>query len=237
MPVKSKIIISIICIFIGFTIALQFNTASEANQRETKDMWEVRAQIQDEQKQQQQLYQQISDLEQTLQEYQQKSEQEQISSLKKSIKQLKIQAGLAERTSKGIELTIEPVFVDSPTGSEYPMISPELLNQLVNELNTYGAKDIAIEKERIVSTSPIRYVNGETYVNNHALPDLPITISILTDSPQRLIDYMEVSDFRDNIAIENMSLTMSKKAEMTLPAYQGNIDFDSVKVNEETGED
>ncbi|CQR47787.1 hypothetical protein BN1058_02117 [Paraliobacillus sp. PM-2] len=237
MSLKSKIIVSILCIFIGFMIAIQFQTTSSSKQRETRDLWEVRAQLQEEQQQQQLLYQQLDKLEVVLEEYQDQSEQEQVAALQNSIQELKKKAGLVEKTSDGVKITIDGIFIDSPYAQEYPTVSPELLNRLLNELNTYGAKDIAIENERIVTTSPIRYVNGETYVNNHALPDLPIEVYVLSDNPQRLMDYMEVSQSKDDFSIENMSMQFTLIEEMTLPAYQERINFDLVEVNEETGEE
>ncbi|MFB1049658.1 DUF881 domain-containing protein [Paraliobacillus sp. JSM ZJ581] len=237
MSLKSKIIVSILTMFVGFMLAIQFQTTNSSDQRETRDMWQVRAQLQEEQQEQQSLNEKLDKLESVFKEYEKQSEQEQMDALKKSIKELKKKAGLLERTDRGVKITIDGIFIESPHAQEYPTISPELLNRLINELNAYGAKDIAIENERIVNTSPIRYVNGKTYVNNHALPDLPINIFVLSDKPQRLIDYMEVSQSQDEFSIEDMSMAFTLKEEITLPAYQETINFDSVEVNEEIGEE
>lgn len=214
-------------------LAIQFQSTSSSKQRETRDMWEIRAQLQEEQEQQQSLYNQINELEATLQKYEEQSEQEQVSSLKESIEALEAEVGLTEITGKGIKISIDPIFVDSSTGQEYPMVSPELLSRLINELNTYGTQDMAIENERIVNTTPIRYVNGETYVNNHNLPDLPINVYVITDTPERLLNYMKVSQSQEDFAIENMSLSVTYEEKITLPPYQGRFDFDSVEVKEE----
>ncbi len=236
LSVKNKVIVSILSIFIGFVLAIQFQTSNGSSQRETRDTWQVRAKLQDEQQKQQLLYKKLDKLEAVYEEYAKQSEQEQMDVLKESIIELKKKAGLLERDGAGVVMTIEGIFIDSPYAQEYPTISPELLNRLINELNAYGATDIAIENERIVNTSPIRYVNGKTYVNNHALPDLPLNIYILTENPQRLIDYMEVSQSMDEFSIEDMSMEFTLKEKITLPAYQGIINFEAVEVNEEIGE-
>ncbi|GGM20640.1 UPF0749 protein YlxX [Paraliobacillus quinghaiensis] len=238
MSKKSKFAVSIICAFFGLMIAIQFQSVQKPKERDTRDMWEVRAQLQEEQKTQQKLYQQLKELEAVTKQYQENTERQQIETLQKSIDSLKEKAGLTRKTTSGVILTIKPIFRGS-TEQEYPSVTSELLNRLINELNTYGATDIAIENQRVISITSIRNVNGETYVNNLRLPDLPIEIKIMADDPNRLIDHMEVSQSKDDFAIENMLLDTSYQEEITLPAYQGNINLDIVEVNEtqETGDE
>ncbi|UFU00947.1 DUF881 domain-containing protein [Radiobacillus kanasensis] len=240
MKWKHKMIISVVCVITGILIAIQFKSVQEPKQRETRDLWEIRTQLQQEQKRQQQLLNQITKAETTIQQYQQQSEAEQIDTLKNSIEELNKQAGLTEVTGSGISILVNPLFEESsPNPQIYPTVTPELLNRLLNELNNYGATDVAIENERIVSVTPIRYVNGTTYVNNHPLPPVPIEIRILSKDPQRLLDYMEVSQARSEFAIENLELSISMEEELTLPAYEGELPLDFVKLLErlETGEE
>ena len=228
---KSKVAVSIICAFFGFMIAIQFQSVQKPKERDTRDMWEVRAQLQEEQKTQQVLYQQLKELEAVSKQYQENTEQQQIQTLQNSIESLKERAGLTRKRTSGVTLTIKPIFHGS-TEQEYPNVTPELLNRLINELNTYGATDIAIESQRVISITSIRNVNGEAYVNNLDLPDLPIEIKVAAEDPSRLLDHMQVSQSKDDFAIENMLLETSFQEVMTLPAYQGNINLDIVEVDD-----
>ncbi|QDP40094.1 DUF881 domain-containing protein [Radiobacillus deserti] len=240
MKWKDKMVASVVCVLTGILLAIQFNSIQEPEQRETRDLWEIRTQLQQEQKRQQQLLNQITKAEMTIEQYQEQSEIEQINTLKASIKVLNKQAGLTKVTGSGVLIEVTPIFEESnPNPQTYPTVTPELLNRLINELNSYGATDVAIENERMVSVTPIRYVNGTTYVNNHPLPSVPIEIRVLSKDPQRLLDYMEVSQARSDFAIENLELTFSVKKELVLPAYEGNISLDFVKLQErsETGEE
>ena len=45
-------------------------------------------------------------------------------------------------------------------------ISPDLLIRLINEINRFKAKAIEVDGKRIIYSSPIRDVNGNTTVNN-----------------------------------------------------------------------
>ncbi|WP_157967837.1 DUF881 domain-containing protein [Paraliobacillus sp. X-1268] len=239
MSTKSKIILALIFSCIGFMIAIQFQSIQEPKERDTRDMWEIRTQLQAEQETQQELYQQLDELETTLQEYKDNAEQDQINTLMESVEVLKMEAGLTDKTGRGITITINPVFEESNEEQVYPSVTPELLNRLINELNNYGATDIAIGNERYIGVTPIRNVNGETYVNNRALPDIPFVIKVLSNEPERLLDYMEVSQSKDDFSIENMEFDINVEDTVTLPSYDGNIDLEIVELDEtnEAGEE
>ncbi|MDC3416476.1 DUF881 domain-containing protein [Aquibacillus salsiterrae] len=232
MKGRQIIIISLVCAVVGLMAAIQFQSVNEPTQRDTRDLFEVRTQIQVEQKKQQQLYQQIAESEKIIEQYQEKTQEEQIATLKNSIEELKRKAGLTEITGSGVLITIKPIFFDGEAGQLYPTITPELLHRLVNELNSYGATDIAIENERIINTTPIRYVNGETYVNNHALRKVPVQIKVLSQNPSRLLDYIQVSKSKDYFAIENLDLIANIKQKLVLPKYEGMINVEMLEVNE-----
>ncbi|MBM7571738.1 DUF881 domain-containing protein [Aquibacillus albus] len=241
MKVKTqdKIIISLVCTCVGFMAAVQFQSMREPTKRDTRDLWEIRSQLQVEQKKQQQLYEQIADAEQIISQYQQKSEQQQLITLKESIEELEKKAGLTEVTGSGVKITVQPIFEGTEIRQQYPAITPELLHRLINELNSFGATDIAIENERVINTTPIRYVNGETYVNNHALPPVPLDIYVLSPNPKRLLNYIQVSQSKDYFSIEKLNLIAELQEEITLPEYNGLVRLDMLNVNEavETGDE
>lgn len=220
-------------------IAIQFQSIQEPKERDTRDMWEIRMQLQAEQKAQQVLYQQLDELETTLQLYEDNAEQEQINTLMESVEALQMEAGLTDKTGRGITITINPIYQESDGPQVYPSVTPELLNRLINELNNYGATDIAIGNERYIGITPIRYVNGETYVNNRALSEIPFEIKVLSNDSKRLLDYMEVSQSKDDFIIENMMFEINIEDKLTLPSYDGNIDLEIVELDEtnEAGEE
>ncbi|MFC0524049.1 DUF881 domain-containing protein [Pontibacillus salicampi] len=235
---RNKLILSLIFGLVGFMVAIQFQTTQEPKERDTRDLWEVRTQIQAEQKAQQELFSQLSELDEMLEQYEGKTDSEKIAALKQSIQELEKRAGLTDVEGKGVLITIKPIFQNVDSGQVYPTISPELIQRLLNELNTYGATDIAVGNERITSLSPVRDVNGHTYVNNHPIPPLPVEIKVLANNPQRLMDYMEVSQSIDEFAIENLELAISLEKQITLPKYEQIPHLKNLKVDEkaETGE-
>ncbi|WP_026570448.1 MULTISPECIES: DUF881 domain-containing protein [Sediminibacillus] len=237
MKIKQKVIISLVFGLIGLMVAIQFQTNREPDERDTRDLWEIRSQLQEEQKFQQNLYQQIRDAEQTIDQYEETSESEKVQTLKDSLEKLRSKAGLTDLQQPGIVIDISPLFVENENGQPYPSIAPDLLNRLINELNTYGATDIQIANERIVDITPVRSVNGETYVNNHPLPSVPLKIKVLATNPERLKDYMEVSQSKDDFAIENLDMEFTYEEKVNLTGYQGPVQINSMQVLEEAGEE
>lgn len=224
--------ISLVFLLVGMMMAIQFQTAQEPEKRDTRDLWEIRAELEQEQKTQQELYQQLAEVELTIDQYNKQSDREKIETLKSSLEDLREKAGLTEVTGGGVRITISPIFFESVSGQKYPSVTPELLSRLLNEINNYGATQVAIENERIVNVSPIRLVNGKTYVNNHPLPPLPIEIKVLSENPKKMLDYVQVSQAKDNFAIEELELTAEVVDELTLPNYEAPIDLEGLEVKE-----
>ncbi|GAA0495037.1 hypothetical protein GCM10008986_22140 [Salinibacillus aidingensis] len=226
---KRKVLIALTALVVGLLGAILFQSNQAHQERDSRDTWEIRTEIREKQEIQESLLQQIREAEQRLDEYQHQNNQEQVELLKESVETLRKRAGLTEVQGEGIKITIEPIMADSDRVQKYPEIPPELLQRLFNELNTYGAKDIAIENERIIQTSPIRDVNGQTYVNNRPIPAVPVEIFVLAEDARELIEYMEVSKVNDYFAVENLGINYQLDFHITLPAYQQRIDFEYIR--------
>lgn len=214
-------------------ISIQLKSVGQPKVRDTRDLFEVREEIKKEQKSQQDLYQEIEKIDQTIEQYTDASEEEKINTLQESVTSLETQAGLTEMSSTGLAITISPILYGFDMGAQpYPTLSSDLLRRLINELNKFGADHIAVETERLTSISPIREVNGRTYVNQRPVPSLPVHIYVISDYPNRLRDYLEVSESRDIFTMENMEIT-AKVEQVTLPKYEGTIELDGIELVED----
>ncbi|MFD2656267.1 DUF881 domain-containing protein [Gracilibacillus thailandensis] len=226
---KQHVAIGIVCLLIGLMIAILFNTNHQTIDRDTRDTWEIRTALLEEQKTQQNLYMEIAEAEQTLQEYQEQTEHQQIESLKNSIQELRDQAGLTKKSGQGIIITLEPMFLEEDY-QEYPEINAELLQLLINELNAAGATEMAIESQRVINITPIRDVNGNIYVNNSSIGDLPTKIQVLTNGSEEIIKHLEVSEIGDYFALENVTMNISEQSDIVLPEYDEQIDLQDVDI-------
>lgn len=225
---KQKIIFTIVTLIIGFMLAIQFQSTKEPVVRDTRDIRELREELKIEQERHHQLMKEIEETSTLIYQYEQSldSQEENIEQvMTEQIAKLKEQAGLTEMTGEGIILTIEPLIQEQNFGHSRRSVSPKLLRFLVNELNIYQAKGIAIGNERIVSTSAFRDVQGITQVNGRRIPPLPLEIKVLADDAQKLHNEMIVSESIEIFEIENLKITSVPVNELTLPAYNQTVNI------------
>lgn len=134
-------------------LAVQFQTTKRPIVRDTRDIWELREDLKHEQELEQQLLLEIRRSDEQIQNYEQNHSTDQEAALQETVAELKKEAGLTEVQGPGLILTIESFYPENYVGPITYTISPELLKRFVNELNMYGAKEIAIADERITNTT------------------------------------------------------------------------------------
>lgn len=220
MDVKQSTIFSIIALILGFMLAIQFQTTQQPITRDTRDVWELREDIAKEQKLQANLINEIQKYNSLIRKYESKRETIKQRALMEQKENLRKKVGLAEVSGQGIILTVEPLMSEYIIGHTVTTVTPDLLFRLINELNFNGAEAISVAGQRIISTTPIRDVNGQTYINNSRLKPLPIQIKVLAEDAQRLHNHMIVSQSIDDFAIENLKLSSTPINYVTLPAYE-----------------
>jgi uncharacterized protein YlxW (UPF0749 family) len=169
--VKDRMIIfAIVTTIIGFMVAIQFKTTKEPVVRDTRDILQLRQDLRIEKERQQELNQEIEKQLLLLNQLQEKENIEDV--MIQALNDLKNRAGLTPESGEGIILEIKPMYTDF--GYVPQTVPPHLLRFLINELNIYQAREIAIGSQRIISTSAIRDVNGVTHVNARRIPNLPL---------------------------------------------------------------
>lgn len=212
---------------IGFMLAVQFKTVQEPKERDTRDMWELKAALLEEQKQQEALLEEINVLEGQLARYQSERSSGKESALKSTLEELKAEAGLTDVSGNGLILTITPLPAELIMGQSVKQISPELLQRLINELNKYDAKHVSVNEERIVNTTVIRDVNGITKIDGVSLNRYPLEIKVIAANADKLRDRIKASQILDELFMENLSLDISEPdSSITIPAYRNAIQVD-----------
>lgn len=225
---KLNLSLTLIATLVGFMIAIQFQTVKKPVERDTRDIWQLREALLKEKEFQSNLLSEIRSNEEKLSAYESKRKQSKEQALKDTLQELKIEAGLTDITGPGITLLIEPVIEDVQLGTSVnDSVSPELLKRLINELNMYEAKYVAIDGQRIINTTVIRDINGETKIDGHTLRGLPIEIKVGVDdmnTAEKLSNRMKVSKARDEFFTESLRLSVSaSNPDITIPAYDNSI--------------
>lgn len=207
-------------------LAVQFQTLKNPDEeREKRSVWELRDELEKEKQKQVQLNTEISQYEILLNEYQRNSEQERILAMEEARDKLKSQAGLTTISGRGIVLTIEPLFGEELLGEEVPKLTVELFGRLINQLNIFGVEHILIGEQRMTPLTAIREVNGEIFVNNRPLNELPLEIKVVSQDAAKLYDQFKVSKLKDDFANENLSITAELKNNIKIEPYDRKINI------------
>lgn len=164
-----------------------------------------------------------------MEEYENETSESKEEVLKETLDELKQEAGLTEVTGNGIILKIAPVNTEILLGEEPGVVTSELLQRLVNELNLYGAEEIAINDNRYVNTSVIREINNVLKMDGNPLNQLPIEVKVIAkdaNAAEKLFNYMKVSKSADEFFLSNLLLNVEQSEKLiTIPAYSKAINI------------
>lgn len=237
---KKNLSFTLIAAVVGFMVAIQFQTVKKPVERDTRDIWQLRDALLKEKELQSNLLKEIRSNEEKLSAYESKQKQSKEETLRKTLEELKVEAGSTKVTGPGIILKIEPVEEEIQLGVPVTkVISPDLLKRLVNELNMYEAKYVSIDGQRIINTTVIRDINSETKIDGHSIKSLPIEVRVVVDNmktAEELYNRMQVSKSTEEFFIENLRLTASTPSQnITVPAYDNPIQIhylEPIKANE-----
>lgn len=206
----------LVMFLIGLMFSVQFNMNFKNTENPSaKNIWQLRDSIAEGQDIQMQLVDEIARYNQILREYEENNDTERRDTLKKTLQELRNDVGITEVKGEGIIIHIEPFLTDSQ--KEIPRLQADLLSQLINELNKYDVTHMAINDERVTVITSIRNVNGKVYVNNKAISSLPVTVEVLTEEPEKLVNELNYSLIMDQFAIEDLLLQMEIKESVLLP--------------------
>ncbi|REJ28013.1 MAG: NgoFVII family restriction endonuclease [Caldibacillus debilis] len=237
MKNRDKINFTLISLLIGFMLAVQFQSTKENETRDTRDMWEIREDYLKAKELEAKLHQEIRKQEELLAAYQTDEEYGKQKALEETLRELREEAGLTEKKGPGIIITLKPVDYIPDDMPADVQVTPEVLRRLINELNMYGAKDIAIAEQRVVNSTTIREIQGETKIDGYPLRRFPIEIKVLAEDEkgaEKLYSRMQISTIPDEFFIDNLEVTFSEPKEMIeIPAYTNPIRFGAETIKEE----
>lgn len=228
MRKKAVIEITITAFIVGFMIAMQYNTMQKPSvERDTRDVLEIRQALSEEKKQHSKLLSEIASTKNIINQYENpnKSDGE---ALKETVENLKKEAGLTKVKGPGVTMTISQAEELVQFGYSIEQISPDLLRSLVNEIYKYNGKYLEIDGQRVVQTSAIRDINGNTTVNGKPISNDNLEIRVITENleeAEKLYSYLYSSSMSDAFYIDNLVLDIHEaKEDLTISAYDGALE-------------
>jgi uncharacterized protein YlxW (UPF0749 family) len=239
---QATVLMTLICLIIGFMIAIQFQTTKDDQLLDTRDMNEIRVTLQKERERTQFLLQEISKHDQLLYEYElSMNKEDRITAImEQELERIKRMGGYQDVIDQGFIIRIKPdKFEDDPDKFDdddvlfAPMVYDADLRMIINELNAYGAKAISINNQRMISTTAIRNVGDRILINTVPIYP-PYEIRVIGDH-SILIPALKLAGLDQYFVIVSHSVTYEPKEQLRVPAFDQRIrSFYLEPVKEET---
>ncbi|WPK12041.1 DUF881 domain-containing protein [Lysinibacillus louembei] len=211
MKKNKSLHITLISFVIGFMLAVQYNTMQNPEERDTRDIWEIRQALSEEKKRHSELLTNIQAMNEVVSKYEDVNSSNPELVLQETVLDLHRQIGLAPVTGPGLTLTIKPAKELIEYGYEIEAISPELLFRLVNDIYRNGGQYVEIDGQRLLYTSAIRDINGATTINSVPISKTDVEVKIIMPSKelaQKLYNYLLSSSLMDEFYIDNLELVV-----------------------------
>lgn len=177
----------------------------------------------------------IADLQTTLTKYQEAAAQENGNArlLGADLRKANVLAGLVAVTGPGVTVTLrdskkQPPRPDDMSPEAYAefvrpfIIHDQDIQMVVNELRAAGAEAIAINDQRIVSTTAIRCIGPTVLVNNVSTNGSPVKITAIGEPGTLQSAVTMANGIADQYKTTDPSMFSVDKADnLTLPAFAG----------------
>lgn len=216
MKFFKEVALTIVCLLLGIIIAMQYRSVKVNNSLSVYEQQRVNDLITDllrEQENNQQLQNRIDELQRDLENLRTgtNTENETIQELRKDIEELEILAGLKTVKGKGVIVTIDSV-------GNAPVDDSNILTVL-NELKATDVQALAVNDERIISTSEVRRAGSYIMVNGRKLLP-PYVIKAIAD-PEKLENSLTImAGVVDMLKYYNIKVDIKKDDNIIIPAVR-----------------
>jgi uncharacterized protein YlxW (UPF0749 family) len=151
---------------------------------------------------------------------------EKLQLMRQELKEAQIRAGLTSVTGPGVIITVDDNHSGQKTNPDddpqrYIIHFEHILN-IVGELKTAGAEAIAVNGQRLITTSEIRCVGNVILVNTTRIAP-PFEIHAV-GSPSLMMNMVNYGEL-DVLRSSNYPVQVAESDALILPAYKGDLQF------------
>lgn len=237
---RANVALTLVWLVLGLLLATSFFTQrrveSETTGPRTKQLIAVIKEIEQEKKG---VEEKLEELRETVRIHEEKAAADQgvLASFKKELDKLKSVGGFTKAKGKGIKVTL----ADSsrvPIGEDPNnyIIHDYDLRAVVNALWAGGAEAIAINNQRLVSTSAVRCVGNTILINSNRLAS-PYKVKAIGNY-KKLEDALEKDKQVKRLTTEysrlfGLIVDVEETSNIQLPAYEGSLGVEHAQIVEE----
>ncbi len=147
--------------------------------------------------------------------------------MNKELESLRVNAGLKAMRGPGVSVLLDDA-KNQPSGSNPVVVTYQDLVAVLNELWAAGAEAVAVNGQRVTATTGFGQVGGTVVVNLQRLTG-PFTIVALGD-PATLEGALNIrGGLVDGLRALGLSIMISHRNELTVPAYRGVLKFEHAR--------
>ncbi|GHV19025.1 hypothetical protein FACS189425_09030 [Clostridia bacterium] len=226
--------IAIICLIVGLVVALQIKSVvrnSKLDPTSSQRMESLVADLIKEKDKNQGLFLQAMDYKEQLEKYQDEAakESDTASVLAEQLRKSEISAGLADVQGPGITFTMEDAKSDGNTeNANAYLIHDQDLLLAINELKNAGAEALALNGERLLSTSYVRCAGSVVLVNGHPYAP-PYIITAIGDAAQLETALKMPGGVVETLGYYGIRMDVKRSTNLQIARYNGVIDFKYAK--------
>lgn len=228
--IASKLSMLLVCALLGFAVSIQFKSVQLSNSSPSARYEELQKMYQSAQEKNASLQDQITQMQSTINNYRDSIEQTGTAykGMEADLLRAENLAGLTDVYGPGLTITLSDAKNTDPnTPPEYFIIHDSDVRSLVNELLAAGAEAIAINGERVVSTTAIRCV-GPVIIVNNSRSGTPFVIQAIGDSATLENAINMTGGVLGELRQWNIGVDIQKSDRIDMKAYSGTVTFKHV---------
>lgn len=230
---KFQFALAVVCIVLGLMLTIQFKTVkTNVGPVSENRARELATQLKRVREERDALLTLKIDYEKKIREYEEQASTGSVSAkmLKTELDNARIMAGLEDVEGSGIVITLDDLkFAET---YNFPLISHEMLLLLVNELNAAGAEAVAINDQRIVSSTEIRLAGAHININTVEFA-APFVIKAIGDPKTLEGAVMMRNGIISDIQNSDIITSVVKEEKIRIPKYNGVIEKRYAKIVKE----
>ena len=231
--IRTQIAISIVCLLLAFVITLQFksvkmNTTNAGLNSQRAE--ELQVELIKEKEKNSDLLRQIIQYQTDLDAYRREaaSSSSSANALLEQLNNAEILAGITELEGKGVVVTLTERAGYKPSEGEIAnnsdIVHDDDIRLVVSSLLAAGAEGISINGQRIIATTAITCVGPVVQVNFKPVA-APFEIMAIGDSAALESALNMPRGVADVLSSWGIDVTVKKTAKITLPRYDGYVNF------------
>lgn len=227
-----RVVAAVVLMGLGFLFVVQVRAGRLLRAQPevpTRNIYALATLLRQEREARQALERQVGDLQRKQAEYERATAEGRTlaEAMSKELENLRMLAGLKAMRGPGISVLLQDAKTQ-PSGSTPVVVTYQDLVSVINELWAAGAEAVAVNGQRVTATTGFGQVGGTAVVNLQRLSG-PFTITAIGDSATLEGALNIRGGLVDGLRALGLSITVSRQADLTVPAYRGVLKFEHAR--------